>query len=297
MTDYAKAKYRYFFLSFSLAFLTLSLMFLFLMNIVHPQKPEPFVNEPETGDASPVYLPGERDSLSVLFMGVETDGAACGTFILAQFDPAAGKVPVVVFPPQTVVKNGGKSETLSDVYSFGGAEYTKKALAETLGIPIDRYVRVRMDSFLICAAAIGSVEFDLPAEVTVNRGGAPFTMSVGKQLLDGQKVADIIRYGDYPGGEAERCRIAAELTCAIINQRMDVCLSTVVDNIFEKIINIIATDISYTDYYDRKRAAEFLARMGNNPAVPISLNGEWSEDKKAFTLYDTTVAALTQTLS
>lgn len=297
MTDYAKVKYRYFFLSFSIAFLTLSLMFLFLMNIVHPKTPEVFLAEPETGDVNTAYLPSARDSLSVLFMGVEDDGSACGTFILARFNPASGKVPVAVFPPQTAVKNNGKTESLSEVYSFGGAEYTKNALGETLGVPIDRYIRVRMDSFLACAAAIGSVEFDLPADVTVSRSGAAFTLNKGRQLLDGQKVADIIRYGGYSGGETERCRIAAELTCAIVNQRMDICLSVVVDNVFEKIINLISTDISYTDYYDRKRAAEFLASMSDNPAEPVVLSGEWSEDKKLYTLSDTTVAALTQSLS
>lgn len=297
MSDYVKIKYRYFFLSFSIAFFVLSLMFLFLMSTVHPKTPESLVREPETAVANTVYLPNPRDSLSVLFMGVETDSAACGTFILARFDPASGKVPVAVFPPRTAIKNNGKLETLSEVYRFGGAEYTKKALGETLGIPIDRYVRIRMDSFLTCAAAIGSVEFDLPVEVTITRGGAAFTLSKGKQLLDGQKVADIIRYQDYPGGEAERCRVTAELTAAIVNQRMDVCLSTVVDNVFEKIINLIATDISYTDYYERKHAAEFLARLGDGPASPVALNGEWSGDGKLYTLSDTTFAALTQVLS
>lgn len=294
MADYTKTKYLYFFLSFSIAFLLLSLMFLFLMSAVNPVASDTLVREPEPDAVSSVYLPSESDSLSVLFMGVETDGAACGTFILARFDPATGKVPVAVFPAQTAVKNKDKTEALSEVYRFGGAGYTKTVLSETLGVPIDRYVRVNMDAFIASAAAIGSVEFDLPSEVTVVRGGASYTLSNGKQLLDGQKVADIIRYQDYPGGESERCNITAGLTCAIVNQRMDICLSTVVDNVFEKIINLISTDISYSDYYDRKNAAEFLARLGNDPSSPVALNGEWSDDEKLYALTDTTVAALTQ---
>lgn len=295
MYDYAKAKYRYFFLSFSFAFLVLSLTFLFLMSVVNPKASRPSTPEPETGGTS-VYVPTEDDALSVLFIGTYSEESPPGTFILARFDPARGKVPIIVFPPQTAVKNSGKTESLFEVSKYGGADYTRNTLAETLGIPIDRYVSIRLDSFISGAAAIGSVEYELTEPVTITRSGAPVTFNRGKQLLDGQKVADVIRYGDYPGGELQRCRISGELTAAIINQRMDVCRSTVIDNIFEKLINLINTDISYHDYYNRKNAAEFLARFCEDPAVPIAVSGEWSEDKKLYILSDTFIALLSQTM-
>lgn len=255
--------------------------------------PESLLREPEETDIPSVYAPSAQDSLTVLFIGVETENSKSGTFLLARFDPAGGKVPIIVFPPQTSIKNNDKTEPIFEVYRYGGAEYTKNALAETLGIPIDRYVKMRLDSFIVAAAAIGTVEYDLMDSISVNHGGASVTLKRGLQLLDGQKVADIIGY-DYPEGELYRCKVTAELAASIVNQRKDICLSTVIDNIFEKIINIINTDISYPDYYDRKNAAIFLAKMHPNPAQPIEVTGKWSEDGKDFILSDTFLAGLTQ---
>lgn len=294
--NYSGEKYRYFFFSFSIAFLTLSLMFLFLMSAVHPKTPESLLREPETDVSPTAYVPTEEDTLSVLFIGVADESAVAGTFILARFDPVRGKVPIVVLPPQTGLQNGDKIEPISEIYRYGGADYTRDALAETLGFPVDRYVRMRVDSFILGASAIGSVEYELAEPVTINRGGAPVILNKGKQLLDGQKVSDIIRYQDYPGGELERCKIAGELTAAIVNQRMDICRSTVFDNVFEKLINLINSDISYTDFHNRKYAAEFLAQIGDNPAVPIEVSGHFSEDDKLYTLSDTFIALLNQSM-
>lgn len=292
MDNYTKTKYRYFFLSLTLSFFVLSMMFLVLMNAAHPRIPESLTREPET-EADSVYVPTAADALSILFIGTSGDDASAGTFILARFDPARGKVPIVALPPQTAVHNSGRTEPLSEVYRYGGAEYTRNALAETLGVPVDRYARIRLDAFISCAAAVGSVEYELAEPITVTRGEAAFTLSAGRQLLDGQKVSDVIRYGGYPGGELERCAVTAGLTAAIVNQRMDVCLSTVVDSVFEKVINLISTDISYNDYYERKRAAQFLAKLGEDPGTPLTVSGEFSEDG-TYAISDTFLALLSQ---
>lgn len=295
MTEYSKIKYRYFLLSFSIAFFILALMLLFMISAVQPQIPESLLREPEETDVSAVYAPTSQDSLTVLFIGVENDASTSGTFLLARFDPVGGKVPIIVFPAQTAIRNADKTETIAEVYRYGGAEYTKTALAETLGIPIDRYVKLRLDSFIAAAAVIGTVEYDLTDTITVGHGGASVTLKQGKQLLDGQKVADIIGY-DYAEGEIYRCKVTADLAAVIVNQRKDICLTTVVDNVFEKIINLINTDISYTDYYNRKNAAKFLAQMCPEPAEPIDVAGRWDEGGEVFVLSDTFLASLTQVM-
>lgn len=294
MSEYTKIKYRYFLLSFSIAFFILTLMLLLMVSAVQPKMPESLLREPED-DVSPVYAPTSQDSITVLFVGVESEASATGTFLLARFDPVRGKVPIIVFPAQTAIKNADKTETIAEVYRYGGVGYTKNALAETLGIPIDRYVKMRLDSFIAAAAVIGTVEYDLADTITVDHGGASVTLNQGKQLLDGQKAADVIGYG-YSGDELYRCKVTAGLAAAIVNQRKDICLTTVVDNVFEKIINLINTDISYTDYYNRKNAAKFLAQMCPEPAEPIEVAGHWDEDGKIFTMSDTFMASLTQVM-
>lgn len=295
MSEHSKLKYRYFFLSFAIAFFVLSLTFFSMMSAMQPQMPESLLREPEETGVPSVYMPSAQDSLSVLFIGVENENAKSGTFLLARFDPAGGRVPIIVFPAQTLIKNNDKSEPIAEVYSYGGAEYTKNALAETLGVPIDRYVKMRTDTFIAAAAAIGTIEYDLQDSVTIRRGGAEVTLKQGLQLLDGQKVADIIGH-KYPQGKMHRCKVTAEIAAAIVNQRKDIFLSAVMDNIFEKVVNIINTDISYPDYYERKDAAMFLAKMHPHPAQIIEVAGAWNQDSSEFVLADTFLAGLRQVL-
>jgi hypothetical protein len=86
----------------------------------------------------------------------------------------------------------------------------------------------------------------------------------------------------------------ADLAAAAVNQRMDVALSAVVDNIFRTIVNLIDTDISYADYEDRKEAAIFLAKLGQDPGKALYVEGAYSEDGASYVLSDTFVAVLTQ---
>lgn len=290
-----KRKLRYFWLSFAMAFFVLSLSFYMLMNAVHPKIPASLSQDVEV-ETEP-YLPSREEGMSVLFVGVGADGMEAGTFLLARFDPMRGKVPLVVFPPETVVQRGGKSQTLAECFRYGGAGYTRDALGDTLGVTINRYVRMDERSFIVAAGIVGTVEFQLDQPMTLGQSGSmPITLSKGNQLMDGKTVAQIIGYEGYKDS-LERCRVVSGLAETIINQRLDIALSTVVDQVFEKIINLIDTDISYPDYDNRKAAAQFLARLGQDPAVAIQVAGQYSTDQTTYHLTDTFAALMTQTFS
>lgn len=295
MTPDNRLQYRYFFLSFSLSFLLLSVSFFFLANAITPKIPQSVAERRQQAEGNTPgenYLPRKEDALTVLFVGSYTQETGAGTFILVRFDPSDGKIPVTVFPPQTLVDSPTGAETLADVYQYGGAGYARSALSDTIGIPIDRYVRIDAASFVEAAGIIGTVEFDLPYAVIVDGGGTKMTLQKGRQLLDGGKAADIIRSRGYPGGELSRCAVAGDLAAAIINQRIDVTRSVLVDQIFEGVINRIDSDISYADYEGRKQAAQFLARLQADPAVSVRASGAFNAAGTEFTLSDTSIARL-----
>lgn len=280
---------HYFLLSFSAAFFFISLMFLFLITTVHPDSPQE-VMQPATEEEP--YIPDEGDALTVLLFGVDSADAVAGTYILARFDPVGRGVRVAVFPPQTLMASGQREETLSEAYRYGGARYTRDALAEHLNLPIHRYARISLSGFVTAAQAVGNVEFDLEEELVLSDGDFAVQLYPGRQLLDGRKVAALIRSRDYPGGEIQRCQMVARLTCAIVDQRIDVVNSVLLDKIFETIINLVDTDISYTDYEERKAPARMLAEGDRPLGVAVAVEGELSADGERFVLPDTTLAAL-----
>lgn len=287
--------YRYFFLSFSAAFFVLSVLFLFLMTTVHPKTPESLgvVRQQE----KELYLPTSQDCMTVLLIGYKTGRTQANSFVLARFDPVRGKVPLVVLPPQTLVQNGDKTETLRQVYEYGGADYARNALARTLGVPVHRYVRIHTDAFVACADAVGTVEFALPGDLTVQSGGVSAVLRAGTQLLDGQRVLAVVESGGAEQGELARCHLAGELAAAIVNQRIDVVQSTLVDKVFETVINLIDTDISYPDYDNCKAAAELLAQLSRNPAYSLPAAGEMEQNGERFALGDTFVAQVRQSFA
>ncbi len=130
--------------------------------------------------------------------------------------------------------------------------------------------------------------------MTVTRAGVTQTLAKGNQLLDGQKAADVI--GGYPGGELERCRATGELAAAIIDQRRDICSSVAFESIFEKLVNLISTDISTLDFHDRRDAAEYMAKLPGGIATPISVSGSYSSEDGLYHLSDTFLALLSQTM-
>lgn len=289
MTEDRGVRVRYFLISFSATFFLMSLLLLFLMTTVHP-KPAVYLGEEVPLSEEEAYLPSPEDALTVLFFGSETPEAEAGTFLLARFDPVRGGVSIAVFPPQTLLHANGREETLAEAYRYGGARYTQEALSAYLEVPIDRYVRLHLSGFITAAAAIGTVEFDLEEELVLTDGELSVTLLPGRQLLDGRKVAAIIRQRE--DGESVRCRRTAELACAVVNQRIDVADSVLVDRVFETVINLVDTDISYADFEQRKAAAQAMARQEGEIASFLPVEGAFSSEGEALALYDTTLTIL-----
>ena len=293
MKNRGETGYRYFFLAFAAAFFVLTLSLFLLMNAVHPRTPPSLLADAALTQET-AYLPEESEKLTVFFAGVSQDGSDAGTFLLIKFDPLSGTIPIIAFPPETTIFNAGKTQTLRECYQYAGAARTRDALAATLGITIDRYVRMDEHAFIIAANAVGTVEYELVSPVKLGAsGGMPALLNRGIHLLDGQKAAGILR-GENFTSSLERCENTARLAAAVVNQRMDIVLSTVVDKVFEKIINLIETDISYLDYDNRKQAAKFMAKLEKQPAVYLPVAGSFDKDNERFALSDTFIASVIQ---
>ena len=296
MSSYASRRRKYFAVSFISAFLVFWLVFLLLMSAGQTSSPPGsavgLASTPATAAAA--YQPREEDALTLLVFGTEHPGAVADTFLLLRFDPVAGQVGVAVFPPGTVLTHNESGETLAEAFRFGGALYTRTALEQTLNIPIDRHARITTQGFIAAAAAVGTVEFELYDALHIHTEGQLITLNPGVHLLDGRQAAELIRYRGHPGGEAGRIALITRLVCAVIDQRIDVVHSTLLEQIFATVINLVETDITYAYFERRVDGARLMASSGYPVALPIILQGAFCEDYTRFTLADTALAALSR---
>ena len=260
---------RYFVFSFVTSLMVLAVMYSFLMNVVHPNTQRASADLRQVGEDA--FAPSAKDALTVLFMGAENARTPPGSYLLARFDPAQGMVAVSAMPGNMQVYNGSARESLAEVFAFGGVRYTIDLIEKTLGIPIDRYVRLTPESFVAAAGVIGSVMFSLPEPLTIEQDGALTELMEGVQLIDGRRAVQLLRH-DFPGS-TEALDMLESIAAEIINQRRDVILSTMINSIFERIVNTVDTDISYADYIDRLPAAQYLARLPQDVARVVSFSG------------------------
>lgn len=284
---------RRFLLSFFLTFLALSVIFMLVVLYAHPAHPKAPAAVSEPVQESAPFIPDESHSLNLFVVGGAKDQPS-DTFLIIRFDPVKGTIPVIALPPETYLDNAGKPDTLSNVYEKGGLVYSAQALSRYLDIPIDRYARMDLNGFLKIAAAVGTVEFDLPYDVTYLDGGLPITITAGRQLLNGQKTAAIISNTDYEGGALQRGALLSALVAEIINQRIDIALSTAADDLFKLAVNLADTDISAYDYERLKEAAVFMAKLADKPSVGIDISGRYNEAGNTFVLSDSCQAVIKQ---
>jgi len=239
-----------------------------------------------SASADPFYLPQEEDNVNLLLAGSRGDGTAPRFYTLLRLDATGGRIPVVSFPPQTVLSLKGAPVTLAEAWARGGARSAADALSEGLGITVHRYALYTRESLISAIDRVGAMEFSLDYSLDYSDEEGKISLEKGRQLVDGVKFYDLMRCPVYPGGEKTRCVISSRLFAAYANQKLSTVLSSQADFVFEAIVNTVETDLSAADYQARKGALIFLAKLGGSPATDISAEGVWNASGDSYGLTD-----------
>lgn len=284
----SRTELKYFILSFFAAILSLAFVFLFLMSGVGTPLPN-LAGEGAASTPTP-YQPIPEDALNLLILGGQPGGV--NTFLLVRFDPASQRVILAPIPAGTLLTHNQEGETLAEAVRFGGAAYARGALASTLGITIDRFAALTPAAFAQAVGIVGSFELNLEDGASIRDGGVSLTLGSGVHLLDGRAALALISYEGYPGGEQERLAMLSAIAAAAVNQRMDIANSTLFAEIFGSVVNLIETDITFSDFAGRVSAAQYLAGLAHPVAHEVWVVGSLDPQTGAFILSDTAIAYL-----
>lgn len=284
-----RKKWRSFTVAFLLTTAFLSLIMTGAVMVVQPSMPQTHDKE-ETPEYH--YRPMAQDSLTVLVIGVNGQNTP-SDFLLLRFNPQYGQIPLSLLPPETAVTLNGRGVTLAQAYSFGGGPQASDALSRRLGIVIDRYASLNRDMFIALAEKTGTVVYTLPYDVSYTRDGFDVNLAAGERRLDGQDVADLFGYPDYKDGAAGKSELLGDLVEAIINQNLNTASEDLSPGLFRMAINLIRTDITYTDYELRRQAADFVSKLKTQAAGNLPLSGSVLESG-AFELSEEYVSTVRQ---
>lgn len=275
---------RAFALSFGVSLVILSLIFIPIMLKISPLKESYFTTSSKPQSEAPLsYIPSTNDVMTALVIVTE-DGVG-RYFILVRFDPINRRIPVSSLPYTMRVITSERTDTLAGFDIYGGTLMVKEILESVFKITIDRTARLSSDSFVKALNTLGTVKYTLPYSLVHKDTSSDTYINVpkGTQMLDGRSIYDMFRFPQYAEGEEHRYKVQSDLIAKLLNQRVDSWLVKHGDSVFQTLVGLGETDISYNDYQQRRSALRSFAEMEEDFAIPIFVSGQFTSQGFSIT--------------
>ena len=201
-------------------------------------------NKGDTTTASEVsdeYVPAEDMRCTTLFiLDLDDPGMSVDvTMMLVRAIPDRQHFVCVPIATNMVATVGEKKATVGEFYQSGGAISAREAISGTLGIPIDRYMKMNDNAFQKICSIFGGVNY------TISAGMQGF--SEGQQYLTSEQIQKLLTYPFYEAGEEQRMSSASSLITAMINQSSGSRIAETLDSTFNTLVNITETDMTAID--------------------------------------------------
>lgn len=169
---------------------------------------------------------GDEGRLLVLFVGTDDvieASTRADTIMLISLDTRTGDVGVLSIPRDTRVWSPSRQrwERINALYAYGGPKLVMEAVSQLVRAPVRYYVHTDFTGFQQLVDILGGVEITVEKRMHyVDKAqGLEIDLSPGRQVLDGAKALQYVRYrdglgdislvdpfGDQYGGRVERQR-------------------------------------------------------------------------------------------
>jgi LCP family protein required for cell wall assembly len=236
--------------------------------------------------------------LNVAIFGVDGDGTRTDVIFVVHFDSGKKQTSLVSIPRDTRVtiaptvrerlNQEGRYYTsptkINSVHSYSGKEMGCEnavlQLEDLLGIQIDHYVKVDLVAFRKIVDAIGGVEVDVPRDMNYEDPYQDLYIHLkeGKQLLDGDKAEQLVRFRKYANGDVDRIQVQQLFLKEFAKKVLST--DTIKKNISDYIstvYNDVVTDINLVDALKYVNYIKFVdvngITMDTIPGVGTTIGG------------------------
>ena len=213
-----------------------------------------------------LYLPTKSDCMTLLLCEEEEDPSL---FFLLRFDPVEGRIPIFAFPQQLVLTHKQVAEPAEKIFAAHGIEGIRQALQESWKLSVDRYLMLSKEAAVELLQQFGPTALTLSEQVELTVGGIGITLEKGVQLLDGQRLWELLRK-EVPADTLLQCELLPELMALCINQHLEYLQQDYSSSLFSAAVNTGTSDLIFSDYDARKQAASFLSQLPEEPAQPLT---------------------------
>lgn len=220
-------------------------------------------------DIPKTYSPNKVHDITVLLIG---QGENSRAYSLLKFSAEDMVARIISIPSEMKIEN----ESITQIQSFGGAEFLLEKLGEYLNVKIDRFVKINSRAFKSALDSMGSVYLTTENDIHYYApDGFSFALSKGEHILPAEKVYNVMRF-DTQGGEELRLNGQSEILCKIINQKL--CGEEKINetDFFNLIINVVDSNVSVFDFDKRLEAVKHFLKNGKAVAESVNITEDFS---------------------
>ncbi|QUL97615.1 MAG: LCP family protein [Candidatus Fermentithermobacillus carboniphilus] len=186
-------------------------------------------------------------------------GTRSDVIILVSVDPETKAVGVLSIPRDTrvFIPSVNDLEKIGHAHAYGGPELAVRTVEEFLKVDIDRYVRIDFEGFKKVIDTLGGVEIDVPTRMDYDDPyqNLHIHLEPGRQVLDGEKALEFVRYRQYADGDIGRIKAQEQFLKALMDKVLRIATIPKIPSLIADIKPYVVTDLTNDDIM-------YLAKIG-----------------------------------
>lgn len=202
------------------------------------------------------------------------------TIILLCVNTEAGEILLFSVPRDSrMLIPGVGYDKANHAYARGGIELLRKTLEQNLRVEIPYFVEVNYEAFEQVVDALGGVEIEVekPMYYVDRAQGLVINLKPGKQVLDGKKALQYVRFRHDPLGDIGRIKRQQAFLQALLAKAQDPAILGNLPSLFESLRASLHTNIPLENILQLalwfKGLENKQVSMDILPGEPTYLNG------------------------
>ncbi len=210
-----------------------------------------------------------RDNVTnIVIFGMDQEKLRSDVIILCSLNTTRNKVTLISVPRDTRIKLNEAMYTefqrkypvnrfvkVNAIHNYAGrqkgGQYALIALQELLGLSIDNYIKVNIESFRKIVDLVGGVEMDIPQDMVHSDIDQDLFINIkkGKQRLNGVQAEHAVRYrADYFHGDLDRINFQQKFMKAFLKELLKVSNFLKINEFIRIVYENVETDLKFADF-------------------------------------------------
>lgn len=245
----------------------------------------------KNGELTKDFKPTAEYNFNLITMLSDGESDNPELFVLVTYNAVDSRL---VFIPMPVGISIEKDErTLSNIYAAQGGKGVVSAIENIFGFRCDCYIKLDRRGFNDIVTSFGNIEYNVQNTLIVKDGLDIETFNAGARMLTAESVYRLMMKADFQEGESYRFNIVGDLLSETINQNFRELDTSMLDTLFNQLIDVAETDLTESLYRSKKAALLNSIEYGVNPGEYYVPYGDYTDDG-AFKVAETSMISVRQ---